>query len=82
MIETLQKQKLFRRVYDHAGNRTKLTEGATTTYFPNTLYSVTGTTNTKHIFANSAAVATVESGSTASTTLSLYSDSLQSGWSN
>jgi RHS repeat-associated protein len=55
--------------YDHTGERVKLTEGSTTTYFPSKLYEQQGTTGTttKHIFANGVLIATVEKATASST---------------
>ncbi len=66
--------------YDHEGNRVKLVEGATTTIFPNFLYSTTtgatGTT-TKHVFGNGSMLATIEkAGSGDPTTRYIHTDHL------
>jgi len=49
-------------LYDHEGNRVKLTEGGTTTYYPNRYFSRIGTTGTttKYIFAGDTLVATID----------------------
>ncbi len=62
--------------YDYQGNRTKLTENGTATYFPNTLYNTAGATTTKHIFANGTLIATVEKGPTATITRYVHTDNL------
>ena len=78
--------------YDEAGQRVKLVEGSTTTIYPNKLFNTTGTngTSTRSIYANNVLVATLSSkvssaggsGSSTTTTHTLYGDSLRSGFSN
>ncbi|MFA4873009.1 MAG: RHS repeat-associated core domain-containing protein [Patescibacteria group bacterium] len=46
--------------YDHTGQRTKLVSGSVTTRYANKLYNSDGTKNSKHIYAGSQLVATVE----------------------
>ncbi len=55
--------------YDPSGQRVKLANGSTTTYYPTKLYNTDGTTPQKHIFANGAVIATVKgTGASASIT--------------
>ncbi|MCX6735653.1 MAG: hypothetical protein NTZ13_01060 [Candidatus Parcubacteria bacterium] len=66
-------------LYDENGNRVKLMEGNTTTYFPNKYFNQIGTTGTttKHIFAGDLLVATIEKlGSATSTTHYIHTDHL------
>jgi RHS repeat-associated protein len=71
--------------YDHAGQRVKLTEGNTTTFFPNKLYETSTSKTTKHLFdTRGNLLATVETGSggtSTTTTHSVYADALN-GWTD
>jgi RHS repeat-associated protein len=46
--------------YDDVGQRVKLANGTTTTYYPNQFYNTDGTTAQKHIFANGALIGTIQ----------------------
>jgi len=52
--------------YDYTGERVSVANGGTTTYYPETTYSVNGTTRNKNIFADGVLVATVQNATTTS----------------
>jgi RHS repeat-associated protein len=63
--------------YDHSGQRVKLANGSTTTYYPSKTYNTDGTTPTKHIFDNQGnVVATVKGTGAASTIHYVHTDHL------
>jgi len=64
--------------YDYTGERASVTNGTSTTYYPETTYNANGTsTITKTIYANGELVATVQNGT--STTVSYVSDDYLGG---
>lgn len=63
--------------YDYAGARVKLTAGTTTTYYPNKLYTVVGTTTEKDIYAGGSLIASI-SNKTGTTTTMIHPDHLGS----
>jgi RHS repeat-associated protein len=62
--------------YDHEGQRVKLSDGTTTTYYPDQYYSVSGATSTLQIFANGEHIATIEGNGTATSTYYIHTDHL------
>ncbi|MFA6394085.1 MAG: RHS repeat-associated core domain-containing protein [Patescibacteria group bacterium] len=62
--------------YDHEGQRIKLSDGTTTTYYPDPYYSVSGATSTLQIFANGEHIATIEGNGTATSTYYIHTDHL------
>ena len=49
--------------YDYTGQRVEVVSATSTTYYPETTYSVNGTTRTKHIFADGLLLATIQNSS-------------------
>jgi RHS repeat-associated protein len=64
--------------YDENGSRVKLTEGGTTTYYPNRYYSIEGATSTSYIFAGDTLVAYVEGNGNSTSTYFVHPDHLGS----
>jgi len=64
--------------YDHNNLRTKKSVGGVTTIYPNELYNKAGSTVTKHIYAGSDLIATIEGNGTATSTRYVHSDHLGS----
>lgn len=62
--------------YDHAGSRSMVSDGSTTTYYPTGNYNVTDSTPTKHITANGITVATVEGAGSGAEVYSVHTDHL------
>ncbi|MFA6922908.1 MAG: FG-GAP-like repeat-containing protein [Bacteroidales bacterium] len=64
--------------YDQAGQRVKYSNGTITTYYPNTLYNITGITKTKQIYAGDMLIATIETVGSTPTTYYNHTDHLNS----
>lgn len=64
--------------YDTGGQRVLMTVGNTTTYYPNKLYNIFGATATKHIFAGSDLIATIQGTSTSAVPYYIHTDHLGS----
>ncbi|WP_292530889.1 SpvB/TcaC N-terminal domain-containing protein [Methylocystis sp.] len=71
--------------YDHSNQRSRMSVGALSTYYPNKYFSITSTgTTTKYVFTPSGdMVGTITGGGALLLApQTLYSDSLQTGWSD
>lgn len=62
--------------YDQSGQRVKLANGTTTTYYPSRFYNIEGTNKVKHIFAGSQTVATVKGTGVSATSFFIHTDHL------
>jgi RHS repeat-associated protein len=63
--------------YDHAGSRTKYSNGTVTNYYPTRYYNVSGATTTKHIFDNKGTLlATIVKGNGTTTINYIHTDHL------
>lgn len=63
-------------VYDHTGQRVSINDGTTTRVYPNNLYDKSGTSTTKHIYANGELIATVDYNGTTTTVYHDHTDHL------
>jgi YD repeat-containing protein len=62
--------------YDYAGSRVLQTTAGVASKYINTLYSITGATTTKHIYAEGVLIATVEKSNNGTTTFIVHQDHL------
>src|SRR3989344_78036 len=65
-------------IYDYQGQRVKVSNGTTATYYPTKNYNTDGTTPTKHIFSGDQSVATITGSNTTSSVHYNNSDYLNS----
>jgi RHS repeat-associated protein len=65
--------------YDFLGQRAKVVNGTSTTYYPETTYDVNGSTTVKHIFFNGALLATVSSAPSSSVVTGYASNDMLGG---
>jgi RHS repeat-associated protein len=76
LAQTVKASTTYRYLYDQGGQRTAYYDGSATTTYPNKYYDQKGNTSTKHIYAGSELVATIEGNGTATTTNTIHTDHL------